>query len=169
LVLAIGLVGCTDDSLITTPNRAEISPASDALAKGATVVKDQVLFELEDFVDGPYFLECLGEDATFTVSARYVAHVVTTPSGHTHYNGWLEEWSNVFTGATSGDRWVGSGIAHVSEHVKSDGRYRAMEPLHETFVKDGTGEELKLLWHYRATPEVPFSFEVISCTVLGSG
>ncbi|NNE35356.1 MAG: hypothetical protein HKN13_08975 [Rhodothermales bacterium] len=181
VLLLVG-ISCTENlptSLEGSEAESTISTASDNAAivfgkktKGATVLKDQFMLEEEDFVVGPYFMPCLnggdGEEVTFTVSYRYMANIVTTPSGHEHLNGWLDEWSNEFAGATTGDHWVGSGIAHISEHIKADGRYRAVEPLRETFVKDGTGEKLKLLWHFKVTPEIPFSFELINCSLLGA-
>lgn len=171
VALLFSLTSCSEEPLVTATDQDAAGLRTEALSKGgADVAKDQLIFEFDGLVDGPYFIQCLndglGENAMFTVSGRYTANVVTTPSGNQHYNGWLEEWSNEFTGESTGEHWVGSGIAHVSEHVKADGTYRATEPLHEIFVNDATGETLKLLWHYKATPAVPFSFEIISCVVL---
>jgi hypothetical protein len=170
LALVLTLTSCSEEPLVTATDQEATFLQSESLAKGgADVLKNQLLYEGTDIEDGPYFIPCLndglGENITFTISYSYIANVVTTPSGNQHYNGWLDEWASEFTGETTGEHWVGSGIAHVAEHVKSDGTYRAMEPLHEMYMNDDTGEKLKLLWHYKASPAVPFSFEIISCTV----
>lgn len=170
-LLVLFLANCSEEPLITANEPDAVSTEQEALAKkGATVEKDQLIIEEEGIVDGPYFIPCLnggvGDEVTFTVSYRYVTNIVSTPSGNQNYNGWIEEWSNEFTAASTGDHWVGSGIGHVMQTFKADGDYRAVEPLRETFENENTGEKLKLLWHFKLTPEV-YSFEMISCNVLG--
>jgi hypothetical protein len=170
LALVLTLTSCSEEPLVTATDQEATFSQSESLAKGgADVLKDQLLFEDTGIVDGPYFASCLndglGENVTFIVSYRYTGNIVTTPSGNQHINGWLDEWESEFTGETTGEHWVGSGIAHVAEHTKSDGTYRAMEPLHEMYTNDDTGEKLKLLWHYKVSPS-DFSFEIISCVVL---
>jgi hypothetical protein len=161
LILTLCLFGCSDSSL---PTEATWSDPGEVLAKGAT--RSPVIIE-DSFVDGPYYVSCLGEEAMFSISIRYEADVLTTPSGNEHWLGWLYEYSNEINGLSTGDHWVGSGIAHNSGHIKADGRYRDFEAIRETFVKDGTGEQLKLMWHWRVTPSNPWSLEIVSCTVLG--
>ena len=161
LILSVCLYGCSESPLLT---EATTSDASEILAKGAS--RSPVVIE-DSFPDGPYFVSCLGEEAMFDISFRYEADILTTPSGNEHWLGWYHEYSLEITGLTTGDHWVGSGIAHNSGHIKADGRYRDFEAIRETLVKDGTGERLKLMWHWRVTPANPWSLEIINCTVLG--